>query len=106
MKKIQSSAIKSVLEKELDQNSKVLLDYLEKLNTLPKGTVVKRKIGNQDYCYLNYRSGDKVISEYLGKSNSEKVTEIEEQVLERKRLFEIVKRLRKEEKELKELLEK
>ncbi len=49
--------------------------------TLLKGSIFKRKTGNQEYLYLNYRNGERVISKFSGffcAVKSQKTTNIRE----------------------------
>lgn len=60
-----------------------------RLRALPRGSVLKRRIGRQDYYYLNYRNGQQVVSKYLGKKEP---SIIEKGIKERK----LIKRQLKE----------
>jgi 5-methylcytosine-specific restriction endonuclease McrA len=54
----------------------------EVLKTLPpKGTVIRKRIGRGYYYYLQYRSGDKIKSDYIGKAEP---VELKKQVEKRR----------------------
>jgi len=54
-----------------------------RLKRLPRGSVLKRRIGSKDYYYLIYRSGLRVVSRYLGKDEP---VMIEKAIKERRQL--------------------
>lgn len=62
-----------MLKQVLKENKKFYLQskkvILKELNNLPKGSIKKRKINNNNYYYLQYRENQKVIQKYLGKNN-------------------------------------
>ena len=63
--------LKSILKdsKEYYEKEKKLLE--KELDSLPKGNIKERQIGNNIYFYLQYREGKKVKQDYLGKSEPE-----------------------------------
>ena len=66
---------------ELERNHRLVARYEKELETLPKGSIIKRKIGNQEYSYLNYRNGERVISKFSASFcavKSQKTTNIRE----------------------------
>ena len=57
--------LEGVLEEEYARSSR-LLDLMEQeIGLLPKGSIRMRNIKGREYCYLNYRVGDKVKSDYV-----------------------------------------
>lgn len=59
------SVLEDVLEEEYAR-SRRLLDLMEQeIGLLPKGSIRMRNINGREYCYLNYRVGDKVKSDYV-----------------------------------------
>lgn len=57
--------LEGVLEEEYARSSR-LLDLMEQeIGLLPKGSIRMRNIKGHEYCYLNYRVGDKVKSDYV-----------------------------------------
>ena len=63
-------AIKSILREELENSLRMKERYEEELAQLPRGSLVRRVIKGNEYYYLVYREGQKVHSEYRGKSNA------------------------------------
>jgi hypothetical protein len=45
-------------------------------DSLPKGTICEKKIGNQTYHYLKYRDGDRVVSDYIHKEDLDELTKL------------------------------
>ena len=103
---MKSDLIKSVFIDELERNKRLISRYLEEIKTLPKGSVFLRKIGNQQYYYLNFRDGKKVVSKFLGKENSFDLDSLQKQLARRKELMQVLKRLKTEQKELEKELRK
>ena len=62
---MKSEVVKAVFQDELERNHRLVARYEKELETLPKGSIFKRKIGNQEYLYLNYRDEERVISKFL-----------------------------------------
>jgi hypothetical protein len=66
-----------------------------RLAQLPKGSLLKRRIGKQDYYYLKFRQEGKVISKYLGKHEPEGLAkDIKERRLIERQLKEVRENLR------------
>ena len=61
------SLIIKMIEKENMRNDFMRGYYKKEIDTLPKGTITKKKVGNNEYYYLKYRSGVKTITDYIGK---------------------------------------
>lgn len=101
-----SAVIKSVFADELERNNRLIARYTEEANGLPKGSVFRRKIGNQQYYYLNFRDGKKVVSQFLGKENSFDIEKLQKQLERRKELLALLKKLNSEQKELEKELAK
>ena len=87
-----------VLKQEKDRNEKMQLAYIKKLNELPKGSIVIKRINGNEYCYLRYREGEKVILKYMGTSNC--VEEIKVKIEERKHLIKLIEMLKEENKRI------
>ena len=97
---MKSEVVKAVFQDELKRNQRLVARYEKELETLPKGSIFKRKIGNQEYLYLNYRDGEKVISKFLGKAEEFNSQELQLQLDKRKEYKNLLKKLRIEQKEL------
>jgi len=83
--------LKSVLEENISYYKKLEREILARLINLPRGSIKKRKIGKENYYYLQQRKRDKVIQNYLGKSVPEDLLKGLE---ERKVLEEEIKKVR------------
>ena len=71
----------------------MLAKYLEEYKTLPQGTISEKHVGERTYYYLKYRSGKKVISQYINKAN---INEVKEQIERRKHIEMMLKSLQEE----------
>lgn len=82
----------SVLEEVLSEEyarSKRLLKHMEaEFVDLPKGSIRKRNIKGHDYYYLNYRSGEKVKSDYISAAD---ISALREKIERRKSLARAIK---------------
>ena len=98
------SALKSVLEEELERNLKKQVIFNDELEKLPKGSLSIVTIHNDEYLYRKYRKGNKVISEYIGPidgDSSKEAYKLRERFL---KLKQAIKDLKKEERYLKRAL--
>jgi len=94
------SVIRGVLEDELERNARMRMRYISELKTLPKGSILIRKLGKYEYCYLKYRENGKSVAKYLGKKSTTNISELTELIKKRKHIEDVIKRLVLEEKEL------
>ena len=101
---MESVIIKGILEDELERNKRMLKTYMDKYEALRKGSIFVRTKGSGQYCYLNYRDGSRVVSEYIGSPDSPEVQDIKEQIEERKRVKQIIKDMKLEQKEIERAL--
>ena len=97
---MKSEVVKAVFKDELERNQSLVSRYEKELEILPKGSIFKRKIGNQEYVYLNYREGEKVISKFLGKAEEFNSQELQLQLDKRKEYKRLLRKLKVEQKEL------
>ncbi len=65
------SVLQGVLKEEIERLEKVIVHYNVMLQSLPRGSIFKRKIGNSFYVYRKRRENGVVVSEYLGKEDEE-----------------------------------
>lgn len=100
---IMVNVIEDVLYEELDRVSRNLEIYTKKLNSFPKGALVKKIRKNHIAYYLVYRSDGKVVTDYVRKGD---IDDVEEKVKKRDILLRQIKELRIREKSLKKLLKK
>ncbi|MDE2142809.1 MAG: hypothetical protein KGJ84_10390 [Elusimicrobia bacterium] len=62
-----------------------------RLGELPRGSILKRRIGRKDYYYLKLRDGDSVESRYLGK---ERPADLDKSLAERRLIRRQIKEVR------------
>lgn len=62
------AVLKGILKESLEYYRGLLAKLETRLRKLPKGSILKRRIGRGEYYYLKIREGNKVISKYLGKN--------------------------------------
>ena len=67
------SVLEDVLEEEYARSSRLLGLMEQEIGLLPKGSIRMRNIKGHEYCYLNYRVGDKVKSDYVPASEVDKL---------------------------------
>ena len=95
--------IKSVVLEEQKRNEEMILAYEKGLKILPRGNLSIKKIGNNEYYYLKYRSDKKIVTDYIGK-DKEKISEIQEQIKRRKHYENLLTALIKEQKIISKIL--
>lgn len=85
--------IQGVLQEELERQQRMLKAYLAKLEVLPKGNIVRKKINGRNYAYLQFRSGRKVVSQYIPE---DELSGIKDKIEERNRYQKTVQDIKKE----------
>jgi len=78
-------AIETLLQAEYFRTNRLILRLEEECMQRPKGSLVLKQRGSQDYAYIVKRESGKVVTEYIGKAGSWKVKGAEAKILERKR---------------------
>lgn len=89
------NVIEGVLVEEKQRNLQMQKSYADEIGKLPKGSVTIKKIGNKEYCYLKYRSGDKFISQYIGNC-AENLEHLKMQVDKRRHFEKLLRELKAE----------
>jgi hypothetical protein len=89
------NVIESMLAEERQRNLDMQKSYIDEIAKLPKGSVVVKKVGNKEYCYLKYRMGAKFISQYMG-SAPEKAEQLKKQVEKRRHFEKLLRELKTE----------
>lgn len=84
--------IVNTIKKEKNRIEYMLSKYIEMEESLPKGSIHSVNKNANTYYYLKYRSGKKVVSEYLGKD----IAETEKLIEKRKHAEIMIKFLEKE----------
>jgi len=87
--------LKDTLAEERERKHEMRQMYLDEISELPKGSLVVQTIGGNDYCYLKYRLGDKVISSYIGKACDHQM-ELEKKIARRRRLEQALRRIKED----------
>ena len=89
----------SLLENAVVQEQRRIEYMIEKYETeladLPKGVLIAKMIKGNQYYYLQYRSGKKTISEYIGRK-SDKVEKVQQQIERRRHIQSMLKALSEE----------
>ena len=88
--------IRDTLAEELDRNARSQRAYELEHAKFPRGSVSVRTRGNKTYCYLKYREGNRVVTQYVGVANHVE-NDLRSQVARRKELEAVIRRLRREE---------
>lgn len=87
--------LKGILKDSLDYYLDLDKRLKARLKDLPRGSILKRRIGRHDYFYLKVRDGRRVRSQYLGKKRPEDLEkQIDERRLVKKQLGEVSENLR------------
>jgi len=71
-----------MIEEEARRIQLMQQEYMNRINDLPKGSLVIKKVGNHEYYYLKYREGKKTLTD-IGR-DVEKVEEVRNQLDKRK----------------------
>lgn len=79
------SVINDVIQEEYNRLNQLVEFYNQKIAAFPKGSISCRRRRDRIYYYLAYRDHKKVISEYLGKEDSDKYKEVSQMVTQRLR---------------------
>ena len=91
------SVLEGVLREELERIRRNASSYESLLVFFPKGYLFEQTIGGKPYCYRKRREGNKIVSEYIGPSDSEETKKARDDYEERKRVEANLRSLRKEE---------
>jgi hypothetical protein len=89
------SLLRDIILEESQRNILMQQEYETKINELPKGTIVIKKVSNHEYYYLKYRDGKKTVTDYLGR-DEKKIDETEKQIKKRKHFENMLAELKKE----------
>ena len=81
-----------LLEEKSRINDKIAF-YNERINRLPKGSILIKTIKGHQYNYLVYREGKKVVTKYIKKADLE---EVRIMLGKRKKIEEILRDLKKD----------
>jgi len=87
------SLLSQIVAEEKDRIKKMISEYEQELTTLPKGTLVCKKVKGNHYFYLQFRNGKKTVSAYVG-GEADKVDELRERINRRKHIESMLKILK------------
>lgn len=91
-----------IIDREIERNKKMILEYENELSKLPKGKLTVKIINSHSYFYLKFRESEKVVTKYIGKDNCD-LSDLNEKLEKRKHIEEMLKQLKSEKKELEKL---
>lgn len=91
------SVLEDVLEEEYARSSRLLGLMEQEIGLLPKGSIRMRNIKGHEYCYLNYRVGDKVKSDYVPASE---VDELRAKIERRRALTTAIREQKRSQKQI------
>lgn len=89
------SLLKNAVEQEQRRIAYMIERYEAELTNLPKGVLIAKTIKGNQYYYLQYRSGKKTISEYVGR-NSNEIEKLQRQIERRRHIQAMLKALSEE----------
>ena len=87
------SLLSQIVVEEKDRIKKMISEYEQELGTLPKGTLVGKKVKDKQYFYLQFREGKKIVSSYIG-GKPDKIDELRERINRRKHIEAMLKALK------------
>ena len=85
--------ILTTISQEKKRIEYMLTKYKEEIDSLPKGSLSEKAVGERVYYYLKYRDGKRVVSQYISKSQ---IDEIRQQLEKRKHIEAMIKSLQEE----------
>lgn len=91
----ETNIIRDTLAEELARNERSQSAYAREIATLPRGSVAVKMRRGRPYCYLKFRDGDKVVTEYVG-SEDKVGDELRRKVERRRSLEAVLRRLKRE----------
>lgn len=95
--------IRGVLQEELERNVRAQRAYRAEIETLPKGSVTVKVRGEKRYCYLTYREGRRVRTDYAGTADAVE-EELRSKVEQRRSLEKTLTHLKSEERFMRKAL--
>lgn len=85
--------LKDMLKEELDRLTRMENSYIQKINSLPKGSIINKHINGKDYFYLVYRNGLKVVTQYI---KPEELEDLKKKVEQRNKYKKDLQEIRKD----------
>lgn len=101
------SILVSVIQDELDRNLRAQAAYRRELSQYPEGSLIIKNRKSIRYVYLAYRNAlNQVKTDYIGNEQNPKVKLLQQQILKRKELLSALKKMQKEELQMRKMLKK
>ena len=88
--------IKGILAEELDNARQKLRLYQKELASLPKGSIVSKRIKGRLFHYLAYRNGPRMVFKYQGKLDEKSLVKFRSIQKQRAQCREFIADLRKQ----------
>jgi|LSQX01.3.fsa_nt_gb hypothetical protein len=85
--------LKDMLKEELDRLTRMENSYIQKIDSLPKGSIINKSINGKKYAYLVYRSGLKVVTQYI---KPEELDDLKKKVEQRNKYKKDLQEIRKD----------
>lgn len=95
--------IRGVLQEELERNVRAQRAYRAEIESLPKGSVTVKVRDEKRYCYLTYREGRRVCTDYAGTADAVE-EELRSKVEQRRSLEKVLRHLKSEERFMRKAL--
>jgi hypothetical protein len=97
-------AIQEVIKDELENSLRMQTDYVQALERLPKGNLIKKTIKGHHYWYLQIRDGQKVRFDYVKKPSAAMIRTYQKAKEDRGRYRSLLSQVRKQIKQLERML--
>ncbi len=98
------SIVFHVMQEEYDRLNQALQAYKKNISAEVKGSVKVKRIGKNEYLYVQRRIGKKVIQEYIGEFHSSKARAVVESISKRKKNEASLKKVLNDLKEVEKVL--
>lgn len=96
--------LNSVLNEELNRLRKLEKMYIKKISDYLKGSLIRKKIGNGVYYYLNYRENGKGVFKYIGKLDEKRLQELKNEISERRKFEKLLRNVMKDIRKLEKIV--
>ena len=93
-----------IMKEELERNINSQKSLMVQLNSIHKGYLSQCKIDNKIYVYRKWREGNKIVSEYIGVPDDEKVNQALEERRQYLAIQSTLRSLKQEEKKLRKAI--
>ncbi len=88
-------SIESILREELERLQEAQKSYRREIDSLPKGSIQRKKINGSAYPYLMFRVGKRVNSRYLGGMPKDRLEQLQKDIELRHKREEMLNKVRK-----------